>query len=198
MWPLHRKQPQNRTEQAEPDDASSGLKKKDYGRVPQYVVFIFAWAILVVAYVIVLEKAVQKHDYLGPRGSQRRTRSFDVLAFFRTGFASIHIPVIVSVLASTVPYWTTLNPSDGIETETPLTPSYKAIDGVDTSSSVTQLFYLADRSWAGLVGWITTCYNGCIVARPSLSWLHLTLVVAFAYVGFPLLSVAYIVESSQY
>lgn len=152
MWSLHRRKSQNRTEKAESDGASSGLKNEDYGRVPQYVIFILVWAMIVVAYVIVLEKAVQKHDYLGPRGSQRRTRSFDVLAFFRTGFASIHIPVIVSVLASTVPYWTTVDPSDGIGTETPLAPSHNTINGVDLNCSVTQLFYLADRTWAGLIG----------------------------------------------
>jgi hypothetical protein len=135
---------------------------------------------------------------LGLKESQRRTRSFDALAFVRTGFASVHIPIIVSVLASTVPSWTTVDPSDGIATETPHTSLCGTIDEVNLSSSVTQLFYLADRTWAGPIGWTTTCYNSFLVARPSLSWLHLTLIVTLAYIGFPLLSVAYIVEASQY
>lgn len=177
-------------------DAGDGLlpevTRGDYGTYPQYVILIFVWFTLVLAYIIVLENAVQNHDYLGPRGSPRRTRSFDVLAFFRAGFASVHVPVIVSVLASTIPYWTTTDAKGGG------TAKLDEDSSVDTNSSVTQLFYLADRDWAGLIGWITTSYNSSRVARPSSLWLHLTLIVAVAYIGFPLLSVAYVVESSQY
>ena len=178
--------------------ASSGLKKKAYGRIPQYIALILVWAGLVTAYILVLEKAVRNHEYLGARGTQARMRSFDVLAVVRTAFAIIHIPVIVSVLASTVPYWTMVRLDDGLEFDTVLTPPLRTIDELDPNYSVTQLFYLADRNWAGLIGWITTCYNSFIVARPSPLWVHLTVVVALAYTGFPLLSVAYITQSTQY
>lgn len=201
----HRKNPASRARLVSSDtnnrdvETSLGAKQDGYSRVPQYIALILGWGVLVVAYIIVLEKAVKEHDYFGVRGTQTRTRNFDVLAFFRTAFATIHVPVIISVLASTIPYWTMTNSKDNIDGNgAMLETSYDPIGELRSGSSVTQLFYLAGRTWAGLIGWATTCYDGFTLTRPSLPWIHLTIVVALAYIGFPLLSVAYVIESTSY
>ncbi|KAK5081379.1 hypothetical protein LTR05_008174 [Lithohypha guttulata] len=136
----------------DPLHVSAGLKQGDYSRSHFYTALILIWTACVGAYVIVLEKAVNNHDFLGKRGEAARDENFDKLAFLRAAFASIHVPVIVSVLASTVPYWTMTSP-----------------DGVTAAQTTAELAYE-----------------------------EIEMKKALAYVGFPILSIAYVTESSQY
>ena len=175
------------------------LKTGNYQRVPLYILVILVWTAIVIAYISVLERAVRDPNYLGARGSKARDTSFDVIGFIRTTLATIHVPLIVSVLASTIPYWT-MTPLKKAEAKTQdlCQSSESRGPSILQGSYVMQLFYLADRDWAGLIGWLSTLYNNFTLARPSLLWLHLTVIVAFAYSGFPLLSVAYTTQSLQY
>lgn len=171
------------------------FKTGNYEQVPFYIILIVLWTAIVVSYVVVLEKAVRDPSYLGARGSKARNTDFDIIGFSRTALATIHVPLVVSVLASTIPYWTMTPVKDlGLATQPHVSGSHES----KAQGSVIQLFYLADRNWAGLIGWLSTLYNTFTLACPSLLWLHLTVVVAFAYSGFPLLSLAYTTESLQY
>jgi hypothetical protein len=72
------------------------------------------------------------------------------------------------------------------------------VEAAENTTSIEKLFYLADRTWAGLISWLTTIYNCYTLARLSLLWLHLTVIMALAYIDFPLLSVTYVTRPLQY
>src|ERR1700761_9662709 len=76
-----------------------------YRRYKRYTLGIAVWAILVSVYIIILEHTVQSNEFLGSRGSPSRERNFQILSFFRTGFAVVHVPIMTAVLAATIPYW---------------------------------------------------------------------------------------------
>ena len=167
-----------------------------YGKYHRYTMLISCWAVIVLTYITLLELAVQGHDLMGAKGSSYRARKFDVLAFFRRGLATIHVPIVVAVLASTVPFWTIARkPWLNEQLTASLASGPKE---VEKTTSVPQLFYLADRTWAGLIGWITMVFVDAKVQRPSRTWVHLAVIAALSYVGFPLLSVAYVLNSVQY
>lgn len=83
----------------------------NYGRYSRYTVLIVCWGAIVIAYVVVLEAAVQNHSFMGAKGSSTRDLNFNILAFFRSGLSTIHVPLMIAVLASTVPCWTTIRSS---------------------------------------------------------------------------------------
>ena len=168
-----------------------------YRRYRQYTVLILCWAVAIAAYVIVLDRAVNDNDFVGARGSKWRNINFEVLSFIRTGFAVIHLPLMTTVLAATIPYWTMAKSDRSVPETAPLQPTTVS-DNLDRSTTVTQLFYLADKSWAGFIGWITTAIYGWKEGALSYTWAQLAIVAALSYAGFPLLSLAYVTTSTQY
>ena len=183
---------------------TSGISKKvvenanNYRRFGEYTILIVCYAIVIAVYVVVIDRAVNDPDFLGQQGSKSHNTNFEILSFIRTGFAVIHLPLLTAVLAATVPYWTMSKP-DRSTTEMAAPPSIKdASDHLEQQTRVTQLFYLADRTWAGLIGWITTFINGWKDRAFSYIWAQLAIIAALAYIGFPLLSLAYVTKNTQY
>ena len=170
----------------------------NYRRYGEYTSLVLCWAVAILAYIAVLDRAVNHPDFMGPKGSERRSVNFQVLLFVRTGFAVIHLPLMTTVLAATVPYWTMAKfdrySAPGTATPQPTV----AIDNVDRSTRVAQLFYLADKTWSGLIGWITTSIYGWKEGGLSSTWTLLAMIAALSYAGFPLLSLAYVPSSTQY
>lgn len=169
-----------------------------YRRYEEYTALILCWAIAITVYIAVLDRTVNDSAFLGTRGSKSRNVRVQVLAFVRTGFAIIHLPLMTTVLASTVPYWTMVkfDRRSIPETDDPQTPT--ALDVSPPPSKVAKLFYLADRSWSGLIGWINTAISEHKEGGLSYTWTMLAMIAALSYVGFPLLSFAYVTTSSQY
>jgi len=156
---------------------------------------------VVAAYIFVLEYAYRNYDFLGIRGTLRRARNFEILTFVRTGLAIIHVPVITAALASTIPYATMkkVPREKGSERRTPPSPGYSNRERARFElTTIPQLFYLADRSWTGLVGWTSLILRGRRVQAFSFTWLYLAVITACSYLGFPILSLAYGVTSGQY
>ncbi len=91
-----------------------------------------------------------------PKGSESRNANFQVLSFVRAGFAVVHLPLITTVLAATVPFWTMTKFDCHSVSQTATPQPVNQIDDMERSTRVTQLFYLADKSWSGLIGWIMT------------------------------------------
>ena len=170
----------------------------NYRRYGEYTGLILSWAVAISAYIAVLDRAVNDPTFMGPKGSESRNVNFQVLSFVRTGFAVIHVPLMTTVLAATVPYWTMakFDRRSVPETATPQ-PTNKPEDRENTTR-VTQLFYLADKTWSGLIGWVTTSIYGRKEGGLSLTWTLLAIIAALSYAGFPLLSLAYISSSTQY
>ncbi|KAL9065482.1 MAG: hypothetical protein Q9161_008187 [Pseudevernia consocians] len=170
----------------------------NYRRYTEYTSLIICWAAAISAYIAVLDRAVNHPSFMGPKGSDSRNIRFQVLAFVRTGFAIIHLPLMTAVLAATVPYWTMAKRDPRLASETnPSRPTDEA-DGLERPTRVSQLFYLADRSWSGLIGWITTSMYGWKEGGFSFPWTLLAMIAALSYAGFPLLSLAYVSSSTQY
>ena len=170
----------------------------NYRRYEEYTILIVCWGVAISAYVAVLDRAVNHPTFMGPKGSGSRNVSFQVLSFVRTGLAVIHLPLMTTVLAATVPYWTMakLDRHSVPETATP-TPT-DASNNMERPTGVTQLFYLADKTWSGLIGWVTTSTYGWKEGGLSLTWAMLAIIAALSYAGFPLLSLAYVSSSTQY
>ena len=169
-----------------------------YRRYREYTALILCWALAILAYVAVVERAVNDPSFMGPQDSRRRNVGIQVLSFLRTGFAVVHIPLMTTVLAATVPYWTMAKFERGLDPDTPSQQRTAASDGPTSSIRVAQLFYLADKSWSGLIGWVTTSVFGRKEGGFSLIWALLAAVAALAYVGFPLLSLTYVTIATQY
>ena len=170
----------------------------NYRRYGEYTSLVLCWAVAISAYVAVLDRAVNHPDFMGPKGSERRSVNFQILSFVRTGFAVIHLPLMTTVLAATVPYWTMAKfdrySAPGTATPQPTV----AVDNVNRSTRVAQLFYLADKTWSGLIGWIRTSIYGWKEGGLSFTWTLLAMIAALSYAGFPLLSLAYVSSSTQY
>ena len=169
-----------------------------YRRYREYTALILCWALAILAYVAVVEHAVNDPSFMGPQDSGRRNVGIQVLSFLRTGFAVIHIPLMTTVLAATVPYWTMAKSERDLDPDTPSRQPTAASDGPTSSIGVAQLFHLADKSWSGLIGWTTTSLFGRKEGGFSLIWALLAAVAALGYVGFPLLSLTYVTTSTQY
>lgn len=170
----------------------------NYRRYREYTCLILCWAVALSAYIAVLDRAVNHPTFMGPKGSGSRIVSFQILAFVRTGFAVIHLPLMTTVLAATVPYWTMtkFDRYSTPETATPQPPNEP--NDMERPTRVIQLFYLADKTWSGLIGWITTSVYGWKEGGLSLTWTLLAMIAALSYAGFPLLSLAYVSSSTQY
>lgn len=74
-----------------------------YRRYGEYTGLIVFWAVAVSAYIAVLDRAVRHPAFMGDKGSETRNVNFQVLSFVRTGFAVVHVPLMTTVLAATVP-----------------------------------------------------------------------------------------------
>ncbi len=169
-----------------------------YRRYEEYTILIICWGVAISAYIAVLDRAVNHPTFMGPKGSGSRNISFQVLSFVRTGFAVIHLPLMTTVLAATVPYWTMAKLDRHSVPETASPPPTEASDGLGRPTRVIQLFYLADKTWSGLIGWVTTSIYGWKEGGLSLTWAILAMIAALSYAGFPLLSLAYVSSSTQY
>ena len=169
-----------------------------YRRYYRYTFLVLAWALIITAYLAVLDHAVNDPDFMGPHGSPDRTFRFDVLSFIRTGFAVVHLPLLTAVLAATVPYWTmakSLRP--GLD-DVPMDPTNGIVQRPQHPTRVSQIFYLSDRTWSGLLGWGNAAIYGVKEGGFSLYWVQLAIIAGLAYIGFPLLSLAYTTTSTQY
>ena len=169
-----------------------------YRRYGEYTSLILCWAIAISAYVAVLDHAVNHPDFMGPKGSESRSVSFQILSFVRTGFAVIHLPLMTTVLSATVPYWTMVKYDRHAAPAMATPPSTNESNDTQKPTRVSQLFYLADKSWSGLIGWVTTFIYGRKEGGLSLTWALLATIAALSYAGFPLLSLAYVSSSTQY
>ena len=170
----------------------------NYRRYGEYTGLILCWAVAISAYIAVLDRAVNHPTFMGPKGSGSRNANFQVLSFVRTGFAVIHVPLMTTVLAATVPYWT-MAKFDRRSVPDTATPQHtNTPEERENGTRVTQLFYLADKTWSGLIGWITISIYGWKEGGLSLTWTLLAIIAALSYVGFPLLSLAYVSSSTQY
>lgn len=169
-----------------------------YRRYGEYTGLIVCWAVAISAYIAVLDRAVNHSTFMGPKGSESRNVNFQVLSFIRTGFAVIHVPLMTTVLAATVPYWTMAKVDRYPVPETATPRPLDAPVDMERHTRVAQVFYLADKSWSGLIGWITASMYGCREGGLSIIWTLLSIVAAFSYAGFPLLSFAYVSSSTQY
>ena len=181
---------------------TSSISKKvvenanNYRWFGEYTMFIVLYAIAII-YFIVTDRTVNDPEFLGKQGKSRNT-NYEVLSFIRTGFAVVHLPVLTAVLAATVPYWTMVKSERSTpEGGAPLSPKHTS-SPLDQRTRVTQLFYLANRTWAGLIGCITTLIYGWKDCAFSYVWYQLAVIAALAYVGFPLLSLAYVTRNTQY
>ena len=170
----------------------------NYRRYREYTGLILCWAIAISVYIAVLDRAVNHPSFMGPKGSESRNINFQVLSFVRTGFAVVHVPLMTTVLAATVPYWTMAKFDRHSVPETATPQPIDASDDKGRPTRVAQLFYLADKSWSGLIGWITASINGCREGGLSILWTLLAIIAALSYAGFPLLSFAYVSSSTQY
>ena len=170
----------------------------NYRRYWEYTCLILCWAVALSAYIAVLDRAVNHPAFMGLKGSGSRNVNFQILAFVRTGFAVIHLPLMTTVLAATVPYWTMTKFDRYSTPETATTQPPNESNDMERPTRVTQLFYLADKTWSGLIGWITTSVYGREEGGLSLTWTLLAMVAALSYAGFPLLSLAYVSSSTQY
>ena len=170
----------------------------NYRRYGEYTGLILCWAVAISAYIAVLDRAVNRPTFMGRKGSESRNVNFQVLSFVRTGFAVIHVPLMTTVLAATVPYWTMAKFDRRSVPET-VTPQHtNTPEDRGNSTRVSQLFYLADKTWSGLIGWVTTSIYGWKEGGLSLTWTLLAMIAALSYAGFPLLSLAYVSSSTQY
>ncbi|KAL8789713.1 MAG: hypothetical protein Q9195_006710 [Heterodermia aff. obscurata] len=170
----------------------------NYRRYREYTALILCWALAILAYIAVVEHAVNNPSFMGPQDSRGRNVGIQILSFLRTGFAVIHIPLMTTVLAATVPYWTMDKFERGLDPDTTSRQPTAASGSKESSIRVTQLFYLADKSWSGLIGWISTSVLGWEEGGFSLIWALLATVAALSYAGFPLLSLTYVTTSTQY
>ena len=170
----------------------------NYRRYGEYTGLVLCWAVAISAYIAVLDRAVNHPTFMGPKGSESRNVNFEVLSFVRTGFAVIHVPLMTTVLAATVPYWTMAKFDRHSVPETATPKPTNRPEEMNRPTRVTQLFYLADKTWSGLIGWITTSIYGWKEGGLSLIWSLLAMIAALSYAGFPLLSLAYISSSTQY
>ena len=170
----------------------------NYRRYGEYTGLVLCWAAAISAYIAVLDRAVNHPTFMGPKGSESRNVNFQVLSFVRTGFAVIHVPLMTTVLAATVPYWTMAKFDRHSVPETATPKPTNRPEEMNRPTRVTQLFYLADKTWSGLIGWITTSIYGWKEGGLSLIWSLLAMIAALSYAGFPLLSLAYISSSTQY
>ena len=170
----------------------------NYRRYGEYTGLVLCWAVAISAYIAVLDRAVNHPTFMGPKGSESRNVNFQVLSFVRTGFAVIHVPLMTTVLAATVPYWTMAKFDRHSVPETATPKPTNRPEEMNRPTRVTQLFYLADKTWSGLIGWITTSIYGWKEGGLSLTWSLLAIIAALSYAGFPLLSLAYISSSTQY
>ena len=169
-----------------------------YRRYREYTALILCWALAILAYVAVVEHAVSHPSFMGPQDSRRRNVGIQVLSFLRTRFAVVHLPLMTTVLAATVPYWTMAKFERDLGPDTTSQQYSSASDGPDSFMRVTQLFYLTDRSWSGLIGWIASSVFGWKEGGLSLTWALLATVAALSYAGFPLLSLTYVTTPTQY
>ena len=165
----------------------------NYRRYPEYPALIICWAIVIAVYIIVLDRAVNDPAFLGPKGSEKRNYYFQILSFVRTGLAMVHMPLMTTVLAATVPY-STMAKFDRRSVPDTADPR----PGSAPPSKVTELFYLADRTWSGLIGWSKMPFYGHKEGGFSRTWTLLATIAALSYVGFPMLSIAYVSTTSQY
>lgn len=170
----------------------------NYRRYGEYTILALCWAVAISAYIAVLDRAVNDPTFMGAKGSGSRNVNFQVLSFVRTGFAVIHVPLMTTVLAATVPYWTMAKFDRHFIPETATPEPSNPLDGKERPTRVAQLFYLADKSWSGLIGWITASIYGCKEGGLSSIWTLLAIIAALSYAGFPLLSLAYVSSSTQY
>ena len=169
-----------------------------YRRYGEYTGLIVFWAVAISAYIAVLDRAVHHPTFMGPKGSESRNVSFQVLSFVRTGFAVVHVPLMTTVLAATVPYWTMAKFDRRSVPESATSQPSDTPEEIQRPTRVSQLFYLADKTWSGLVGWVTASIYGWKEGGLSLSWIMLAMIVGLSYAGFPLLSLAYVSSSTQY
>ena len=170
----------------------------NYRRYTEYTILIIFWAVAISVYIAILDRAVNHPSFMGPKGSDSRNTRFQVLSFVRTGLATIHLPLMTAVLAATVPFWTMAKSDLRLAPETNVSRPIDEVDELERPTQVSQLFYLADRSWSGLIGWMTTSIYGWKEGGFSSAWLLLAIIAAFSYAGFPLLSLAYVSISTQY
>ena len=169
-----------------------------YRRYGEYTGLILCWAVAISAYIAVLDRGVNHPTFMGPKGSESRNVNFQILSFVRTGFAVVHVPLMTTVLAATVPYWTMAKFDRHSVTETANTQPVNSPEEIKKPTRVTQLFYLADKTWSGLIGWVTTSIYGWKEGGLSLTWSLLAVIAALSYAGFPLLSLSYVSSSTQY
>lgn len=170
----------------------------NYRRYPEYTVLIVVYATVLAAYVCVLDRAVKDSEFLG-KDPERHNTNFQVLSFFRTGFTVIHLPLLTSISAATVPYWTMAKSvRSTLETAAEQLSQERLNQQEQQRTRVAQLFYLADRSWAGLIGWSYALIYGWKQRAFSFIWVQLAIIALLAYIGFPLLSLAYVTKNTQY
>lgn len=169
-----------------------------YRRYSRYTILIVAWAVIISIYIAILDHAANDSGFLGAKGSASRNLRLEILAFVRTGFAVVHLPLVTAVLASTIPYWTMAKIDRPTVEPIPLPDAGELKFTPDRPMRVSQIFYLADRTWSGLIGWAQTAIYGAKEGGFSITWAQLAVVAGLAYVGFPLLSLAYVTTSTQY
>lgn len=127
---------------------------------------IVLWILCLVAYLVVMEKAIEAHAYLpqgpgdqdprvfmfGKRGRKARQDTVQALNIIRTVLTVAHVPILTATLATTLPALT------------------QRMRGRDPPSlTVEQLFLLADKTWAGAGGW----YEALLVGNLSWQWWRL-------------------------
>ena len=186
-----------RTPKASREAKAVAENANNYRRFGEYTILIVCYAILIAAYVIAIDHVTNHPDYLG-EDPQTHNHNFEILSFIQTGFTVIHLPLLTGVLAATIPYWTMAKPHRvPQETGGPLDVKNTS-NQLEQRTRVTQLFYLADRTWAGLIGWTTALIFGWKDRAFSYIWAQLAVIAGLAYIGFPLLSLAYVTKNTQY
>ncbi|KAF8475781.1 hypothetical protein BDZ91DRAFT_788450 [Kalaharituber pfeilii] len=148
------------------------------------------WLAVLVVYVCLMEYAVYAHKLspdltkdetdvitFGKQGTPWRSAVVQWFSVARTILAVAHVPIVTGTLASTLP---------------PLTQSFEGRMAPRLTAS--QLFILADRSWAGAGGW----YNALRIGNLPWAWWKLTILTMAAFIGFPLMTLAYKTDSQQF
>ncbi|KAH7310342.1 hypothetical protein BKA65DRAFT_518889 [Rhexocercosporidium sp. MPI-PUGE-AT-0058] len=187
----------------------------------RYTVLILAWAVLLSAYIFLLEMSSCsaqfkcRHNIMGPRGTNRREQNFAALAFFRSALTVAHVPVMTATLASFVPWMMQQRPTESMPSqslpdhnasasEPALDDNARAVEqqlsrpsSTQGTGTVVELFLLADRTWAGVFGWCIAATTGVQLKSISKRWWLLAVIAGCSYIGFPLLAFAYTFSSAQ-
>lgn len=135
------------------DDTKRGTPLKTHHR---HTYLLIGWLVLLIIYIILMEYAVYAHSLspdltrhdtdvvtFGKQGTPWRSAVVQWFSVIRTLMTVAHVPIVTSALASMLPQSTQ-------RTHGKNPPNLTA----------TQLFLLADMSWAGAGGWFTALHVG--------------------------------------